>query len=441
MPAARARVRRDAPTTDRVAALDALRVVSMVAVVALHASAAYMTVRIPGLIWLVHEPAGSEFVQQFAWWSYGATMPAFFALAGYAAAAVLEAKGTRGYALDRVRRIGLPFLAAIPAVLVPTVLIWMLGLYLAGRCNVGELLALSFADGQIQANRFGPAHLWFLVYLIPMLAPSGRPSVLVPGTATQLLAWRAGPFLLALDPADAGDTHHADPLAGALVERRRPHPGPGEQLSDQPDPLAASQPVLHRGTGLVLGPDSFARADPGAFALAVSRGLGRRAHGPGKMAASGPRGLLDGMGRLGVGRLGVALRLADALWVARRLRATWHDMGAERSSTSPTRPTGRTWLTSRSWGSFRRASFWSRFPVPSSSCSRLRSAWPGAFSPTRPAFAAPGLAAGCVAAPRESPRFRGPRTSIATRSPGEPWPEGLIRKLDRFLLHGSACSS
>ena len=103
MPAARARVRRDAPTGDRVAALDALRVVSMAAVVALHASAAYMTVRIPGLIWLVNEPAGSEFVQQFAWWSYGATMPAFFALAGYAAAAVLEVKGTRGYALDRAR--------------------------------------------------------------------------------------------------------------------------------------------------------------------------------------------------------------------------------------------------------------------------------------------------------------------------------------------------
>ena len=49
-------------------------------------------------------------------------------------------------------------LAAIPAVLIPTVLIWMLGLYLAGRCEVAELLALSFADDQIQANRLGPAH-------------------------------------------------------------------------------------------------------------------------------------------------------------------------------------------------------------------------------------------------------------------------------------------
>src|ERR1700678_3382954 len=71
MPAAQARVRRDTPTSERVAALDALRVVSMAAVVALHASAAYMTVRIPGLIWLVNEPAGSDVLQQFAWWVEG----------------------------------------------------------------------------------------------------------------------------------------------------------------------------------------------------------------------------------------------------------------------------------------------------------------------------------------------------------------------------------
>src|SRR6185369_5802615 len=144
--------------------------------------------------------------------------------------------------------------------------------------------------------------------------------MLAPRAATSL-AGRAEPFLFAPEPLDASDTHHADPLAGALVERCRPHPGPAEQLPDQPDPLAPSQPVLHRGTGLALGPDSFARADPRAPALAVPRGLGRRTLDPGKVAASRPRGLLDGIRRLGVGRLGVALRLADALWVARRVRA------------------------------------------------------------------------------------------------------------------------
>ena len=319
MPAARASVRWDAPTSDRVAALDALRVVSMAAVVALHASAAYMTVRIPGLIWLVNEPAGSEFVQQFAWWAYGATMPAFFALAGYAAAAVLEVKGTRGYALDRACRIGLPFLAAIPAVLIPTVLIWMLGLYLAGRCEVAELLALSFADGQIQANRFGPAHLWFLAYLIPMLALLGvvqswcreQPrslhgvlshfcSPLTPlmlAIPTTLILW-LGHWWNGVDPIlDLRNSFLINPIRW-----------------------------LHHSLFFIAGLGWHSGrtrlpADPGASALAVPRGLGRRALGPGKMAASRPRGLLDGIGRLGVGRLGVALRLADALWVARRVRA------------------------------------------------------------------------------------------------------------------------
>ena len=216
-PAARGRVRRDAPDQrPSGGAAIALRVVSMVSVVALHASAAYMTVRIPGLIWLVNEPAGSEFVQQFAWWSYGATMPAFFALAGYAAAAVLDVMGTRvGYAAgSRATRIGLPLLAALPAFLVPTVLIWMLGLYVAGRCEVAELLAMSFADDQIQANRFGPAHLWFAGLPDSDAGPSGRP-LPNPGAATVTqLTWCAEPFLFAPGPLDAGDTHHADPLAG-----------------------------------------------------------------------------------------------------------------------------------------------------------------------------------------------------------------------------------
>ena len=397
MPAARASVRRDAPTSDRVAALDALRVVSMAAVVALHASAAYMTVRIPGLIWLVNEPAGSEFVQQFAWWSYGATMPAFFALAGYAAAAVLEVKGTRGYALDRVRRIGLPFLAAIPAVLVPTVLIWMLGLYLAGRCEVAELLALSFADGQIQANRFGPAHLWFLAYLIPMLALLGvvqswcreRPrsmhgvlshfcSPLTPlmlAIPTTLILW-LGHWWNGVDPIlDLRNSFLINPIRWLhhslfFIAGLGWHSG------------RTRLPALTRG------PLPWLFLAGSAVALLVRvRWL------PLDLAAS----LTGSAAWVSVASASLFgwLTLYGSLGVC----ATWHDMAAERSSTSPTPPTGCTWLTSRSWGSFRRTSSWSRFPVPSSSCSRLRSAWPGAFSPTRPAFAALGLAGGCVVAP------------------------------------------
>ena len=362
MPAARARVRRDAPKSDRVPALDALRVVSMAAVVALHASAAYMTVRIPGLIWVVNEPAGSEFVQQVAWWCYGATMPAFFALAGYAAAAVVEAKGTRGYAVDRVRRIGLPFLAALPAVLVPTVLIWMLGLYLGGRCTVAELLAMSFADEQIQANRFGPAHLWFLAYLIPMLALvgvvfswRGQEQRRLPGVLrhfssplaplmlaipTTLILW-LGHWLNGVDPIlDLGNSFLINPIRW-----------------------------LHHslffiaGMGWHSGRDAFAALCRGPLPWLFLAGsavalLVRVSWLPVDLAAS----LTGGAAWVSVASAALFgwLTLYGLLGVC----GTWHDMAAERSSTSPTRRTGCTWFTSRRWGLFRRASSWSRLPSP-----------------------------------------------------------------------------
>ena len=74
------------------------------------------------------------------------------------------------------------------------------------------------------------------------------------------------------------------------------------------------------GLGWHSGRSRLPARGPGAYAVAVPRGLGRRALRPGKIAASRPRGPLDGPGRLGVGRLGIALRLADALWIARRVR-------------------------------------------------------------------------------------------------------------------------
>ena len=58
--------------TEWLAIVDALRVVSMAAVVALHASAAYMTVLDSGTgIWLVNEPEGFQnSSSNSAWWSY-----------------------------------------------------------------------------------------------------------------------------------------------------------------------------------------------------------------------------------------------------------------------------------------------------------------------------------------------------------------------------------
>ena len=196
----------------------------------------------------------------------------------------------------------------------------MLGLYLAGRCEVAELLALNFADGQIQANRFGPAHLWFLAYLIPMLALLGvvqswcreRPRSLH-GVLSHFCSPLA-PLMLAIPTTLILWLGHWWNGVDPILDLRN-------SFLINPIRWLHHSLFFIAGLGWHSGRTRLPALTRGASALAVPRGLGRRAPGPGKMAASRPRGLLDGIGRLGVGRLGVALRLADALWVARRVRA------------------------------------------------------------------------------------------------------------------------
>ena len=214
-------------------------------------------------------------------------------LAGYAAAAVLEVKGTRGYAHARIARarIGLPFLAAIPAVLIPTVLIWLLGLYLAGRCEVAEMLALNFADGQIQANRFGPAHLWFLAYLIPMLALLGVVQSWCrerPRRLHDVLE----PFLFAPEPVDAGDTHHADP-PGWGTGGTAATPAWTWRNSFLINPIRWLHHSLFfiAGLGWHSGRTRLPAAARGPLPWLFLAGSAVAALGPGKMAASRPRDL------------------------------------------------------------------------------------------------------------------------------------------------------
>jgi glucans biosynthesis protein C len=191
-----------APTAStRLPGLDALRSASMVAVVAAHAAFAYVSCRVAGIPWAVRDGSRSFALDVAFWSSISWAMPAFFTLGGFAAAALWTSRGPIGFARDRVRRIVAPGLAAVPTVLVPTLAVWILGWFVTGRTNLKQIQHFVFVDHEIGENRLGPAHLWFLEYLILMLAaysvvrlvwrrlPDG------PGHAT--LRW-AGPFVLAL---------------------------------------------------------------------------------------------------------------------------------------------------------------------------------------------------------------------------------------------------
>ena len=80
-----------------------------------------------------------------------------------------DSKGAGGYLANRGRRVVVPFLVGLVTVVPACMAAWALGWLVSGRCTWREVIRISFRDRVLQSERFGPAHLWFLEYLIVML--------------------------------------------------------------------------------------------------------------------------------------------------------------------------------------------------------------------------------------------------------------------------------
>lgn len=141
----------------------------MIAVVTAHAAYAYVSCRLAGLPWAVSDLQRSFLFDVICWSSISWAMPAFFTLGGFAAASIWSSRGPRGYVRDRLRRIVAPALIAVPVVLLPSLIVWVSGWYVSGRAKLRQVYALVFVDPELRNNYIGPAHLWFLEFLILML--------------------------------------------------------------------------------------------------------------------------------------------------------------------------------------------------------------------------------------------------------------------------------
>ena len=147
--------------------LDALRGVMMLLGIVLHASFFYLIeagVRedTPSLFLLLV----TGFVHQFR-------MPLFFILAGFFAALLVRKYGLRKTAINRVKRVMLPFLGSLVTIL-PVTLWAVFSVIVSGM--QGEIVFISNMNDLepvlkvMQANnlpaRLSPMHLWFLYYLM-----------------------------------------------------------------------------------------------------------------------------------------------------------------------------------------------------------------------------------------------------------------------------------
>ncbi|MCX5690922.1 MAG: acyltransferase [Planctomycetota bacterium] len=154
------------PGTDRRdPSLDVLRGGAMLFGVVLHSIIPYLINPLPHLLWPVRAPAAWTFDALY-WWIHGFRVQMFFLIAGIFAIRSVRSLGTRAFVEHRIRRLGLPLLAAqilvVGALMYP---IWALGWICDGLALPKHLWHFRFRHG-MQQDLFGYAHLWFIAYLL-----------------------------------------------------------------------------------------------------------------------------------------------------------------------------------------------------------------------------------------------------------------------------------
>jgi len=151
-------------------AFDALRGSAMFLVVTLHSAVAYISRDMPGVLWCVRDAPTTRLFDGFCLWAMGVSNPLYFTIAGFFAVGLYDSRGFRGFLAHRARRVLVPFLIGVVTILPLCLLAWMYGWFCSGRCTWREIRRLKFHDPVIQHQHFGAGHLWFLEYLVVMLA-------------------------------------------------------------------------------------------------------------------------------------------------------------------------------------------------------------------------------------------------------------------------------
>ncbi len=150
-----------------------MRGTAILLVVTVHAALAYTRFDVPRLLWGVRDPSSHLAFDLYAWWSMSVSVALFFTISGYFAAEIEGLRGPVAFLKSRARRVVLPMLAVAPVVLPLSFFAWSGGWLASGRATPHEFWRMRFLDPAIMTDLYGPAHLWFLEYLVPMLVGFG----------------------------------------------------------------------------------------------------------------------------------------------------------------------------------------------------------------------------------------------------------------------------
>lgn len=143
--------------------LNAARAIAAILVVIVHSAVPYMSSQFP-VLWVVHDTSQNPIIDVLVIGINGFVMPLFFLLAGMSIAKSSRLKPFREFAWHRLRRLGSTFLLAAVLILPLLYGCWAIGLLRTERLTMGNFAHMKFPTAL--HPYFGPAHLWFLEYLL-----------------------------------------------------------------------------------------------------------------------------------------------------------------------------------------------------------------------------------------------------------------------------------
>ena len=152
---------RPSRSSQRLHDLDALRAVAMLLGILLHGT--LFVLPEPILLWPIHDPAatGDPFYQVMIEFIHGFRMPVFFLLSGFFSVLLWERRGLREFAMQRLKRVGIPFI--VGCLTVVPLGVWLVLHFGEGWKEPYWVLPLVWLFGTL-------GHLWFLWYLLLMAA-------------------------------------------------------------------------------------------------------------------------------------------------------------------------------------------------------------------------------------------------------------------------------
>jgi glucans biosynthesis protein C len=145
--------------------LDACRAAAMMLGLFFHGAISFLQTPVP---WAIRDRSTHLLVDVFVWVCHTFRMPVFFLLAGFFGRLLHVKLGTASFLRHRAKRILVPFVVTLIPLMPTLYFLWQWGI--ARQPDRGPFFGVDATSIRPESMRPNPGHLWFLYYLMMILA-------------------------------------------------------------------------------------------------------------------------------------------------------------------------------------------------------------------------------------------------------------------------------